>query len=224
MSSDRLGPEQQVHALTPAEEIANTITHGFGFVLSLLGAAVLITSVLPHSDGWRIGACLVYSASLVAVYGMSTLSHSCRTAKWRQFFRSLDQGCIYLLIVGTYTPFSLTYLRSQGWWFLLGAMWFIAIAGFCSKVLFSHRVNAVSIWLYLLLGWMPLVAGFWIVPLVPAAVLWWVFVGGICYTLGTVFLIFDAHVFHFHAIWHLFVIAGSVCHYCGVLFWVVRSA
>ena len=223
MTARGLERDDGAHRLSPAEELANTITHGFGFVLSLLGATVLVNAVLPQSDRWRIVSCLVYAASLVAVYGMSTLSHSCRTIRWRRFFRSLDQGCIYLLIVGTYTPFSLTYLRAHVFWFLLGAMWLIAIAGFCSKVLFAHRVNSVSIWLYLLLGWMPLAAGYWIVPLVPADALWWVVVGGICYTLGTVFLIFDAHVFHFHAVWHLFVIAGSICHYCGVLFCVVRS-
>ena len=204
----------------PVEERLNVLTHAVGFVLSLLGAAALAVTVLQHGDAWRIAGCMVYVASLVGVYAASTLSHSCRTPHRKVFFRALDQAFIYLLIVATYTPFSLAYLRSGPWWLLLGAMWAVALFGFFAKLFFFHRVNAVSIWLYLALGWLPIVSATSLVGVVPAAALWWMLIGGICYTLGTVFLIYDQRVLHFHALWHVCVIAGSTCHFLAILLFV----
>jgi hemolysin III len=204
------------------QERLNVLTHGVGFVLSVVGAVALVTVVWQHGDAWRIAGCLIYAASLVGVYTASTLSHGCQTPRRKDFFRALDQGLIYLLIVATYTPFSLAYLRGWPWWILLAAMWAVALFGFFSKLFYFHRVNAVSIWLYLALGWLPIVSATALVGVVPAAALWWMLIGGICYTLGTVFLIFDQHVVHFHAVWHLWVIAGSMCHFLAILLFVAR--
>jgi hemolysin III len=205
---------------TDPEEVANTITHGLGFLLSVLGAIAMAIWVLREGDVWRVLGCMIYAPSLVTVYAMSTLSHSCSAPNLKRFFQMLDQGFIYLLIAATYTPFSLAFLRTSPWWLFLAVMWTIAMFGFLSKILLAHRVDAVSIWIYVVLGWMPVVAASSLVGLVREAGLWWMLIGGLCYTVGTVFLILDNHVRHFHALWHLFVIAGSVCHFFVILLFV----
>jgi len=135
-------------------------------------------------------------------------------------FRVLDQGFIYLLIVGTFTPLALEYLRSGWWWLLLVLMWTVALGGFISKILFRYRIDAVTIWSYLVLGWMPIIPAARYIDVVPAAALWWVLIGGLCYTGGTLFLVLDYRRFHFHAIWHLFVVAGSICHFSAIFLFV----
>ena len=204
------------HARSLAEEIVNSLTHGIGLVLSLAGSLVLLSRLQAHPDAWRLVGCGVFMAALVAVYAASTLSHAVARPAWRRAFRILDQGCIYLLIVGTYTPFALEYLRFGWWWPFLLLMWTAALAGFLSKLLFRHRIDAATIWSYLLLGWLPIIPTWAYLNVVPGGALTLILVGGLCYTAGTVFLVLDHRRFHFHAIWHLFVIAGSVCHYCGV--------
>ncbi len=205
---------------TDPEEVANTMTHGLGFLLSVLGAAALTIGVLGKGDAWRVAGCLIYAPSLVAVYAMSTLSHICSDRKLKHFFRTLDQGCIYLLIVGTFTPFSLAFLRTVPWSIFLGVMWTIAILGCYSKVFLAHRIHGVSIWIYIALGWMPIAAARTLIECVPPVGLWLLLVGGLCYTLGTAFLMHDHRVRHFHALWHLFVIAGSTCHFFAILLYV----
>lgn len=204
------------------QEITNSVTHGIGLILSLLGAIVLIAMVRGHRDVWRMAGCGVYVTSLVAVYTASTLSHSAFDPRWRGLFRILDQGFIYVLIAATYTPFSLVYLRSWPWWLFLAAMWAVALFGFFSKVLFAHRVEAVSVWIYVVLGWMPVISAPSLIGIVPGIALWWMLVGGMCYTVGTLFLIYDKKVEYFHAIWHLFVIAGSALHFVAILLAVAR--
>jgi hemolysin III len=210
------------YRLSPAEEMANAITHALGLMLSVVGAVVMAMSVVGHADRWRVIGCSVYLASLMAVYAMSTLSHSFQEPRRREFFRALDQGTIYLLIAATYTPFSLVYLRTAPWWILLSAVWGVAFWGFASKVFFAHRLESVSIWPCLLLGWMPVISVPSLAGVVPAAAFWWMLVGGLCYSLGTIFLRFDYKVKHFHAVWHLLVIAGSVCHFVAIFAFVAR--
>jgi hemolysin III len=200
-----------------AEELVNALTHGIGLALSLCGAMVMVANVLTHGDAWRLAGCSIYLASLVAVYTMSTLSHSFTRPQLRSLFRRLDQGFIYFLIVATYTPFSLAYLRTWPWWILLGAMWAVALWGFVSKVLFAHRVEAVSVWPCIVLGWLPAIAAPSLMHMIPLAVLWWMLAGGVLYSLGTLFLLNDNRIRHFHAVWHLFVIAGSACHFLAIL-------
>jgi hemolysin III len=205
-----------------AAELVNAITHGIGLLLSIAGAIVLISCAISCSDGWRLTGCSIFATSLVAVYAASTLSHSSSRPKLRHLFRILDQGLIYLLIAGTYTPIALAYLRSGWWWLLFGLMWTVALCGFLSKILYSYRVG-VAVWTYVLLGWMPILTTGALIELVPTDALWWMLNGGICYTVGTVFLVGDNQRFHFHAIWHLFVIAGSTCHFFTVLFFVAYA-
>jgi hemolysin III len=208
---------------TDPEEFANTITHGLGFLLSVIGAIAMTVSVLREGDIWRVIGCEIYVVCLVATYAMSTLSHCFSAPRLKGLFRRLDQGCIYLLIVATYTPFSMAFLRSRFWWIFLAVMWTIALSGCLSKFLLAHRVDAVSVWIYVLLGWMPIVAATSLVDPVTAFGLWWMLIGGLSYTVGTFFLIFDDRVRHFHALWHLFVIAGSACHFYVIMVFVAAQ-
>ncbi len=206
-----------------AEERVNALTHGLGLVLSIVGGIALFVSALSQGDAWRVAGCSVFATTLIAVYAFSTLSHSSLGPELTRLFQRLDQGFIYLLIAGSYTPFALAYLRFGWWWLLLTAMWACALCGCFSKIFFSHRIKAVAVWSYVLLGWMPIIAANSFIGLVPAAALWWMLIGGLCYTIGTVFLICDHKRFHFHAIWHTFVIAGSTCHFFSILFFVASS-
>lgn len=203
-----------------ARELVNAITHGIGLVLSIVGAIVLIAHSHSQGDAYLVVGCTVFSMTLIAVYAASTLSHAPFGPRLRHWFRRLDQGSIYLLIVGTGMPFALVYLRT-GWWFLFfGVMWTVALWGFVSKTLFSHRVDSVTVWIYVLLGWMPIVTVPSLLEVVPAAALWWMLVGGLCYTCGTLFLVYDNRYPLFHGVWHMFVIAGSTCHYLTILVFV----
>jgi hemolysin III len=208
------------HSRSVAEEIINSVTHGVGLILSLAGGVILLTRVLAQPDGWRLAGCGIFATALVAVYAASTLSHAIAQPAWRRAFRILDQGCIYLLIAGTYTPFALEYVRFGRWWWFFVVMWAAALVGFLSKLLFAHRINAVTIWSYVVLGWLPVFPTWAYLDLVPWGALVWILVGGLCYTAGTVFLVLDRRHLHFHAIWHLFVVAGSVCHFSAVFLFV----
>jgi hemolysin III len=210
-------------ARSPIEELAHAVTHGIGLLLSIVGGVILIVRVLAEGNVWRIVGCSIFAAALIAVYAASTLSHSVTKPRFKRPPRTLDQGFIYLLIVGTFTPLALEYLRGSWWWLLLAGMWIVALVGFVSKILFSHRVDAVTIWSYVLLGWLPILPGRAYLELVPSAALWWVLAGGLCYTLGTVFLVLDVRRLHFHAIWHLSVLAGSICHFVAIFLFVASA-
>lgn len=199
-----------------SEEFANTLTHGIGAVLSAI-AAIWLMSRLENANGLVWAGCLVYGLSLVAVYVTSTLSHYFTAPDRQRFFRQLDQAFIYLLIVASYTPFSLAFLHGAWWWTLLTVMWVLALLGFASKLLMGHRVQAVSIWLYLLLGWVPAMGGMPWSKDIPFECILWIVYGGIAYTAGTVFLFNDKRVPYFHALWHVFVMAGSAIHFWGVV-------
>lgn len=196
------------------EERLNWITHGVGFLLGVAGVAWLLKQVAQSGDRMQLMSCTIYGLSLMAVYLASTLSHLFHHTHWRRRFRILDQACIFLLIAGTFTPPALTYLREGYWWFLHGSIWMVALAGFASKAFFAHQIEAVSTTLHVALGWGPVVAIKPLLTSAPVELFGWLLAGGICYTVGTAFLNRDRA--YFHVIWHLLVIAGSVCHYIGI--------
>jgi hemolysin III len=204
---------------SPSEETLNCITHGIGVVLSVLGAWVM-ADVLGRGDAWRVAGCSVYLASLIGLYAMSTLSHSFQKPRRRSLFRALDQGAIYLLIAATYTPFSLAYLRTGLWWAVLALIWIVALYGFLAKVLFAYRVEAVSMWPCVILGAMPMISIPTLLGMLSVGALLWMLVGVGCYVAGLWFWLNDQRVRHFHAVWHLLVIAGSACHFAGILLFV----
>ncbi|OHB83559.1 MAG: hypothetical protein A2V98_24000 [Planctomycetes bacterium RBG_16_64_12] len=203
------------------EETANSVTHGIGLALSIAAAAPLLAAAALYGGFWLLAGCGIYAATLIAVYAASTLSHAFCGTPLRRLFRILDQAFIFLLIAGTYTPFALGYLRDVWWWLLTGLVWGIALAGFFSKTVWRHRIDATTVWAYVVLGWLPTIALARVVQILPFGVFWLMMIGGTCYMLGIVFLKLDRKFRYFHATWHVAVVAGSAFHYAAILFYVV---
>ncbi len=199
---------------TPTEEIANGLTHGVGLLASLAGAALLIALTALHGDGWQIASSIVYGLALVTLYTASTLYHSFR-GRPKRALRVFDHCSIYLLIAGSYTPFALVSLRGGWGWTLFGLVWGLAVAGIVFKVFFTGRLNALSTVVYVLMGWLAVAAAKPIVEALPAGALWLLLAGGVVYTAGTAFY-HNRRVPYSHAIWHLFVICGSIFHYLAI--------
>lgn len=205
-----------VHAHRPIDEYANLITHLFGLVLAI-GASVFLLTLAFSSQPMRTNVAITaYCVSLVALYAASTLSHSFHDLQWRVFFRTVDQACIYTLIVGSFTPIAITYLWN-GWWpMLLACMWILAILGVV-LVLRMRNLTPITKVTYGILGWLPIISLKTLLESAPGPLIVWTIAGGAFYSLGTVFLVYDRRVRYFHALWHTFVIAGSVCHYVAIL-------
>jgi hemolysin III len=206
-----------VAELPPHEEIANTVTHGLGLTLSLIGSVAIINLARSIERGVAIG-CVVYAFTLIVVYAVSTLSHAVHRPKSKYLLRAWDQGVIYLLIAGTYTPFACLYVPSPARWLVLAGIWSMALAGLFSKVVLYHRVVSFKAHSYVLFGWLPALT---MIHVISIACLTWMAIGGLMYTVGTLFLALDRQVSFFHATWHLFVIAGSACHYYAIIRFVV---
>lgn len=214
-------------SLTPEtrEEIANITLHSFGFFLSLVGLCVLVALAASSGSILRIISASVYGVTLVLVYLASILFHTslALSLPWNKAFETVDHCAIYLLIAGTYTPFLMVTLPPGPLgWSMLALIWGLAVAGILYKVFFFYKSDLLSTLAYILMGWLAL----GIVMPLHAKLGWWglggIFFGGILYTLGAVFYLLD-HKFRFaHAVWHSFVIAGSLCHYLTVLFFVIK--
>ena len=202
------------------EEIANSVTHGIGLAMSLAGLVALVILAFARGGVWHIVGCCVYGASLVALYAASTLYHSVQNPRLKRFFLAADQVAIYLLIAGTYTPFTLVNLRGRWGWSLLVSVWTLALFGIGVRVIFAERRKAVTMALYLAIAWMAIIAVKPIFATVPLGGLAWIGAGGLAYMTGLVFFAWDRLPFN-HAIWHLFVMAGSGCHYFAVVFYVL---
>ena len=200
----------------PVDEYANLITHGLGFILSLVGSAVLMTMVIKTQQTINIVACSIYCCSLVGLYAASMLSHMFFDFAWRRFFRSLDQAFIYLLIAGSFTPVAVVFLRHQWWPVLILTMWVLAILGVL-LVIKMRNLTPFAMLSFGVLGCMPMIALKTLIDSAPFEMIIWIVVGGICYSLGTLFLTFDWYARYFHAMWHTLVIAGSTCHYLAIL-------
>jgi hemolysin III len=202
------------------EEIANSFTHGIGLVLSLAGLAVLIFLAWNKGDKLHIIGCSIYGATLVMVYAASTLYHGVRNPRIKHIFRLFDHTAIYLVIAGTYTPFTLINLRGFWGWTLLALVWSLSLFGIAFKIAFVNRYKAVSMALYLIIGWLAVIAAKPIISSIPLGCLILIASGGAAYMTGLVFYAWERLPFS-HAIWHVFVIVGSICHYCAVVFYVL---
>ncbi|HEX5705786.1 MAG TPA: hemolysin III family protein [Pyrinomonadaceae bacterium] len=202
------------------EEMANCATHGVGLVLSLVGLVVLVTLAATRGGALHLASCVVYGASLVALYLSSTLYHGARTPRAKDIFRLFDHCCIYLLIAGTYTPFTLVTLRGAWGWTLFGLVWTFAAVGITCRLLFGERYRVVAVASYVMMGWLAVIAVKPIFEIVPVGALVWIAAGGLAYTAG-VFFFACKRVPHNHAIWHVFVLCGSVCHYLAVMLYVI---
>lgn len=201
-------------ARTISSETANQWTHAVGWALSMMGGVLLATAVLDCGDGWRTCGCLVYAASLVGVYAASTLSHSFGDGLWRNRFRMLDQICIFLLVVGTYSAYAMTYARDGWLGSMLAFMWVIALLGIIARI--RSGEESVSFTWYVALGWIPIIALGRILDTTGLAGMSLALGGGLAYTAGTWFLVNDHRHPHFHAVWHCFTILGSLLHYLYV--------
>ena len=196
------------------EEIWNALTHGFGFLLSLTASAVLVTLVAMRGNGWQLAGALVFCLALVTVYTSSTLYHSIPHAATKRAMKVFDHCAIFVLIAGTYTPFTLIALRPRGGWWLFAAAWTLAVAGVVFKLFYTGRFKGISTLIYIGMGWMVVLTIKPFLELVPTATLLWLLAGGLSYTLGTVF--YMSKRAHAHAIWHAFVLLGSACHFVAV--------
>jgi hemolysin III len=204
------------------DELANSLTHGFGLALSIVGSYFLLTGTGRFElTGQTIG-CFVFGLSLVALYAVSTFYHSVNDQKVKRPLRVIDHACIYLLIAGTYTPFCLTALRGPLGWTLLTVVWSGAVAGIVMQIASRDRVGVRSPRSYVALGWLILLAVHRLFQATGLGGLAWLSAGGFFYTIGLIFFVRDHRRF-FHALWHLFALAGSACHYFAVLLYVVRG-
>ena len=202
-------------AVSLREELANALTHGLAAAAALAAGAVLITLAAIHGDGWELASAIVFSVAMLLLYTASTLYHAIQHPVAKGRLKVFDHCAIYLLIAGTYTPFTLIGLRGPWGWGLFTAIWTLAIAGVVFKLFYTGRFKKLSTVIYIAMGWLVLVA---IKPMWHSLDGWtlgWLFAGGAFYTLGTLFYHRESLPYS-HAIWHLFVILGSVCHFVSV--------
>lgn len=202
---------------TLGEEIANAVTHGAGLVASIAAIPLLVIAASGRRDPWQIVGGAIFGATLVMLYLASTIYHAIPESRAKRALRVADHSAIYLLIAGTYTPFTLGALRGPWGWSLFGAIWGLALLGITAKCTVGFRFPRLSTVFYVAMGWLVLVAIQPLVTHLSAAGLGWLVAGGVCYTAGVPFYATDSRLRFGHAYWHLFVVAGSVCHFFAVL-------
>lgn len=202
------------------EELANSITHGIGVLFAIAGCAVLAVFASLYGTTWHVVACSIFGATMVLLYTASTLYHSIHWQKARSILRFLDHSAIFLLIAGTYTPFTLVSLHGPWGWSLFGTIWGLAITGIVLEFFLSARLRYLLVGLYVAMGWTMVVA---VKPLLAAVApggLLLLLAGGLCYTIGVPLYVKKSIPFN-HAIWHLFVLAGSILHFFAILLYVI---
>lgn len=207
-------------AYTVKEEVAHALTHGVGAVLSIAALIVMLVWTAAYGDAWHIVASSIYGASLILLYTASTLYHAFPWPRMKAVFQQLDHAAIYILIAGTYTPFALINLRGGWGWTLLGVAWGIALLGVILELGMKRRIKWLSLSLYLGMGWMALIAIKPMLDNVDSGGLMLLVAGGLAYTLGVIFYVWKSLPYH-HAIWHLFVLAGSVFHFFSIFYFVL---
>ncbi len=205
----------EASAYTPGEELANVATHAAGVALSVVALVLLVTFAALRGDAWQVVSAAVFGTSLVLLYTASTLYHSCRRPRARQILRVCDHSAIFLLIAGTYTPIVLVSLRGPWGWSLFSVVWGIALLGVVLKVRWTGRFRLLSTLMYVAMGWLVVIAVRPMLAVVPAPGLWLLLAGGLCYTGGAVFYLAKRLPYH-HAVWHLFVLGGSICHFFAI--------
>lgn len=218
---DQLKAKRTHVELFSAEDIANSVSHGVGLGMSIAGFALLVVVAAMSGQGLTpLISAIIYGLTLMMLFGASTIYHSMTRPKWRRAMRIVDHSAIYLLIAGTYTPFTLVSLPPAWGWWIFGVVWTLAIVGVVYKVFFFGRLPNLSLALYLGMGWTIVVAMGPLIESLSPGGLALLFGGGLFYTAGVVFYVWEGLFFN-HAIWHLFVLGGAVCHYLAILFYVM---
>ena len=210
--------ELQERPQSPGEEIANSVSHGLGLLAALAGLPILIIAAHQRGDAAGIVGASVFATTMVLLYLTSTLFHALPRSRAKRVFQILDHSAIYLLIAGTYTPFTLGVLRGDWGWTLFGLVWGLAVVGTVLKAFGGVRHTTVSTWVYLAMGWLILIAAKTVWTLVPTWGLFWLLAGGVAYTGGAVFFMTE-RIRYFHFVWHLFVVAGTASHFIAVLWY-----
>lgn len=208
---------------TLGEEIANSVTHGVGAALAVAGLVVMVVFASLTRDPWQVVACSVFGGTMVVLYTASTLYHSISQPRTKAMLRVFDHCAIFLLIAGTYTPFTLINLRGPWGWSLFGVVWGCALAGIVLRTVIGNRWRALSVVLYVIMGWVAVVAVKPLLGAVEPGGLILMVLGGLAYTVGIVFYAWRKLPYH-HAIWHGFVLVGSALHFFAILFYVVPSS
>jgi len=208
---------------TRGEETANQLTHALGIVFGVAGLVLLVVFSLRNGDAWHVVSTAIFGAMLVLLYTASTLYHSFKAERTKHLLQKFDHAAIFLLIAGTYTPFVLVTLRGPWGWSLFGVVWGLAILGVVLKFWFAGRFRMVSTLIYLVMGWLVMIAIKPLLAALPAGGMKLLVAGGLCYTGGAVFYLWKRLPYH-HAIWHLFVLGGSACHWAAVFLYIVPRA
>lgn len=219
-SANEANRKRNVREYTLGEEIANSISHGVGALLAIAAIPILVVKAVSHGGGILLFAALVYTLTMLLEYTMSTLYHALAVDKAKRVFKVLDHSCIYLFIAGSYTPFCLISLADSGGLWLCAFVWAVALAGVASETFWVFRPRWISAVLYLLMGWCVV----WFLPPLVAALwgpgLWLLVGGGVCYTIGCIFYVLKK-VPYMHSIFHLWVLAGTVCQFLAIAFYIM---
>jgi hemolysin III len=213
----RRDPDQP---FSPAEEVAHSLTHGAGLLLGIAALVLLVVFAARRGSAVHVTACAVYGSTLVLLYAASTFYHALPRGRAKRVFGILDHAAIFLLIAGTYTPFTLVTLRGPWGWSLFGVIWGLAVGGIVLEGVSRGRARRLQLLVYLAMGWLIVVAARPLVERLPTGGLVLLFTGGLAYTFGVLFFVWRRLRFH-HAVWHVFVLGGSVCHFFAVLFYVI---
>jgi len=200
------------------QEIANSITHGIGAMLSVAGLVILLIMAGTKGDIWRIISFSIYGMTLILLYLASAIYHGISNIRIKTIFQILDHSAIYLLIAGSYTPLTLISLRGPWGWTLFGLVWGIASIGILMKAFFFNKTQVISIILYIIMGWLIVIAIKPLIETIPRGMLLWIIAGGISYSVGIIFYLVQKIPYH-HTIWHLFVLGGSITHFLAILFY-----
>jgi len=212
--------ENSFNRYSLGEEIANSITHGIGILLAIAALCILTVFASRYGNAWHVVSVSVYGATLIMLYTASTLYHSIQNQRLKGFFQNLDHAAIYLLIAGTYTPFTLVSLRGPWGWGLFGVTWGLAVLGIVLQFVPVGQRKSISMMLYIGMGWAIIAATKPLIRSVEAGGILFLVLGGLAYTIGILFYVWKKQNYS-HAVWHLFVLAGSVLHFFAVLLYVV---
>ncbi len=208
-------------AQTYLEELFNAISHGLGALLGVVALVVLVATSSATEHTMKIVSSVVYGSSLILMYSASTFYHLTQRPHIKKILKILDHSCIYILIAGSYTPYTLVVLNGGWGWSLFGVTWGLALSGVIFKLFFTGRFEWLSLTIYLLMGWMAVFALKPLIENLPLGGILWLVAGGLFYTLGVIFYAIDGKYHLSHFIWHLFVLAGSICQFFAVLLYVI---
>ncbi len=214
--------ETSLNRYSLGEDIANSVTHGIGIILSITALSILTAFAGIYGNVWHIVSVSIYGTTLILLYTASTLYHSIQNYRAKSILRILDHSAIYLLIAGTYTPFALVSLRGPWGWWLFGVVWGVAVLGIVFQLSQMRRWRAMSMSLYIVMGWAVVVVIKPMILSVATSGIVLLLSGGLAYTAGILFYAWEKLKFH-HAVWHLFVLAGSVLHFLAVLLYVIPT-